>query len=891
MQFAGGLLIAGILGQFSPIGPHLVWWLTISICSISYYVLFRQRLSSPANQWPIDKWFRQHLYYRALIGALWGWPLTVLYTQPESVTLLLIVTAIYTFVVLMVALENVLNGTMAASTLPMVLVLLVVSGMSQNTTLLMIAAGLTVFGLVMIQISLIIRKIVRRVIDADYKREEMTQALIDKTQQQKILTQVIELDKERLQLLAEHSTDMIAMHAPNGRYLYVNEVVTEILGYKPSEIINTLPLDYVHPDDKAALIAAFKIAFDAGGKRQLGEFRMRRKDGSYIWVETSERQLPAKNDEEHLRTVTVSRDVEDRHAAAVALAAQQQTLETSFSSIRDAVITLSADGKVLFANEAALALSPQQTLLGLPMRAAFALKDEQGERPLDWTSLSLNQVTTVRMLAEQLHFFEMSVHRLQEPSSDLAAPSQVTPEVMKKKTLRDGYVVVLRNITQRRELEQELRLRAYTDALTGVMNRVAFEERLQAVSARVKRSGGSHALVFVDLDQFKIVNDTAGHHAGDALLKEIANTLRNAVREGDVVARLGGDEFALLLADCLVGDAKRRCQQVCDAVAAIDFEWETKQYPVGASFGVAMFDSDIESVESLMGRADAACYVVKDQGRNGVHLWTKDNVDSGRQFTDMNWVSRLQSALKERRILIYGQQIWDLETNSGHHLEVLISLRDVDGSLVSPIEFIPAAERYGVMPAIDHYVMEAVFRHIAPLQSQLLASDYRVAINLSGHTIGSDVALDSIRKLFHHYAINPSLICFEITETAALRNMAEAQRFLMALKNLGCQLALDDFGTGFSSFSYLKSLPVDILKIDGEFVREMLHKETDYAIVEGIHKVGQTMGLKTVAECVENEDILRELRALGVDYGQGMHLSQRRPLKEIISKKILDLKP
>ncbi|MDD9892632.1 MAG: EAL domain-containing protein [Gammaproteobacteria bacterium] len=493
----------------------------------------------------------------------------------------------------------------------------------------------------------------------------------------------------------------------------------------------------------------------------------------------------------------------------------------------------------------------------------------------------------VTLLGQATSYFEVSVHELQAADAVPDLTPELNQELLQQKALAQGYVLVLRNVTQRRQLEQQLRQRAYTDALTGAMNRAAFEERLQALAARIKRTGGSHALAFVDLDQFKIVNDTAGHHAGDALLKKIADTLRNSVREGDIVARLGGDEFALLLGDCMVTDARRRCQQVCDAVNAINFSWETRQYPVSASFGVAMFDKKVDSVETLMGRADAACYVVKDQGRNGVHMWTEDNVDSGRQFTDMNWVSRLQSALNEQRILIFAQQIWDLSDRTGYHLEVLISLRDVDGTLVSPVEFIPAAERYGLMPSIDHYVMEAVFKHIGPLQEQLLASNYRIAINLSGHTIGSEAALNEIRKLFHRYNIEPSLICFEITETAALQNMADAQRFLMALKELGCQLALDDFGTGFSSFSYLKSLPVDLLKIDGEFVREMLHKETDHAIVEGIHRVGHTMGLKTVAECVENADVLRELRAIGVTYGQGMFLSKRRPLKEIISKQTL----
>lgn len=889
VQVVSSLLFSILLSSFVPLQSSLLWSLAVSTVAISYLLVVRLRLARPSHTWHLPRWFREYLLYRVVMALLWTWPLYQVWLYPESALLFTTVSIIYALMVLAVSVTNIINGTLAASCLPLLVAALVFAFLSNSLKLLLLAAGITVFALVMIRVSLVIRQVVKYYARLGYERRESSNELRQKNLKERKLLKRISRDRARLQLLAENSTDVIALHDQNGRYLYLNEVLTEIVGYKPAELLNRSPLEFLHKDDRGRLLKAMRAERLPNGKRNLGEFRFRHKAGHYVWLEGYERTLPATEGQASAQTVTVAREVTERHNATVTIASQQQTLATSLGSIQDAVFTLDNDSRVLYANTAALGLLSDSEVIGQFFGEALSFKDERGKTPLAWGQLQQAHKRIVTLSGYQQSYFELSVHPLQPPTSVPGVPDAIALEVLAQQALKEGYVVVLRDISKHRALEQQLRQRAYTDALTSVMNRPAFEERLMALHKRIQRSGGHHALVYVDLDQFKIVNDTAGHHAGDALLKTIAGTLLKAVREGDIVARLGGDEFALLLADCAGSDARSRCQQVCDAVAAIRFQWQDRHYPVSASFGVALFNKSTESVEKLMGQADAACYVVKDQGRKGVHVWDAEDADSDRQLNDMNWISRLQSALDEQRILIYGQQIWALEDNTGKHLEVLISLRDIDGRLVPPNEFIPAAERYGLMPVIDHYVMRAVFQHIAPLQKELLDGGYRIAINLSGHTIGSDSALSQIRKLLHRYAIDASLVCFEITETAALQNIVDAQRFLLALKELGCQLALDDFGTGFSSFSYLKSLPVDMLKIDGEFVREMLHQETDYAIVEGIHKVGHTMGLSTVAECVENADILRELKAMGVTYGQGMFLSPRRPLKDIISQQSLAL--
>jgi Amt family ammonium transporter len=894
-QIIGAGIVSLAIAQYLPLAPWLAWWAVVVVSAVAYLLLTRSRLKQDEQLWPLERWFKEFLLYRFCIGLLWALPMASLYFEPASSALYLWVAFSYVLVVLAVSFVNLIRGTLLLSVAPMIMAGLLVAATTGSARVAVLALGLGGFGLLCMQLSYAMRKLVKRYLDIDHQRSKNSQELLEKTEQLGALVQSTAADKERLELLAQNSTDIIAMHAGSGRYLYINDTVTEVLGYQPAEMVGSMPLSYVHVDDQARILEARQSLLPRagqprGGKRLFAEFRMRHKQGHYVWLEVFERALPDRKNHSDIHSVTVARDVSQRHAVEVATATQRQILETSLRSIRDAVLTVDANGKVLYANKAAVDIAAHNDWSDALVNDWLPLRVQSGERRFIWKPALGKQKQIVALQAEQRRLFELSSHIL---SSDLNIPGlapALAQELLQASPLHQGHVLVLRDITERLALEQQLRRRANTDTLTGVLNRAAFEDKLQAAFQRVQRVGGSHALVFADLDQFKVVNDTAGHAAGDVLIKGIAKALAAAVREGDVVARLGGDEFALLLMDCHANDALRRCQQVCDAVSEVDFEWGGKRFPVGASFGVAMLDKDMETTELAMGRADAACYVVKDRGRRGVHLWAADSLDSGRQATDMNWVSRLQSALKEQRILIFGQQIWSLSGNNSSHVEVLISLREGDGSVSPPSEFIPAAERYGLMPAIDHYVIRAVFKHLAPLQQGLLAANYRVAINLSGHTIGSDKALDDIRKLFHRYAIAPQLICFEITETTALQNIADAQRFLQTLKDMGCQLALDDFGTGFSSFSYLKSLPVDMLKIDGEFVREMLHSETDHSIVESIHNVGRTMGLATVAECVESSDLAKELAAIGVDYGQGVFLSQRLPLKDIISSKLLSAK-
>ena len=886
MQLSGGLLAALYGSQYAPLHICLAWWAVGCLLSLVYYALERSNTNTHRSSHDLDRAFLQLRIYRGLLGVLWSAPLVLLFQTDFPLQASLEILAVYFLFCIWASISSVVRFSYLLMIAPVLLVVTGVLFAQQDKLVIAVVLALYCFAAFMVRITLIMRDAVKRYITLDYKQHESHALLKKQASTLKHLNKKMTLNKERLELLAENSTDIIAMHDQDGRNLYINHVATEITGYTIKELLSYHPLELTHPDDRNSILRPLYAKALATDERLLAEYRLVHKNGQVIWIEVSLRRLPA-TPGQPLRIVSVARDITERHKVAAELVTRQQTLETSLRSLRDAVVTLTHEGVAVYANSNARHLFNTQHPIGQPILSLLPLRDAMGIEVVSFESLVEKGQNVYSLVSgDKDQVFDVSIGPLKTPFSEFQDGEQ--EQRLTAQSLQTGYVLLLRDITERRELEEELRRRAYTDPLTAVLNRSAFDEHLHAVYERLSRVGGSHALVLVDLDQFKVVNDTAGHHAGDELLILIAEALKQSVREGDVVARLGGDEFAVLLLDCPRLDAEYRAQQVCDAISNIHFDWGGKHYPVSASFGVAMFDNAKDSVEVVMGRADSACYVVKDQGRNGVHLWTKDNADSGRQATDMDWVTRLQTAMNEQRIMIYGQHIWPLQRDDRRqHLEVLISFRDIDGSLISPVQFIPAAERYGLMPAIDHYVIEAVFKYIAPLQNRMTGDTHRIAINLSGHTIGSDTSLNNIRKLFHHYAIKPELICFEITETAALQNMADAKRFLLALKKMGCDLALDDFGTGFSSFSYLKSLPVDVIKIDGEFVREMLHSPADYAIVEAVHKVGTEMGLVTVAECIENGSLLKEITALGVSYGQGHHLSDRQPIERLLNKHTL----
>jgi diguanylate cyclase (GGDEF)-like protein len=429
---------------------------------------------------------------------------------------------------------------------------------------------------------------------------------------------------------------------------------------------------------------------------------------------------------------------------------------------------------------------------------------------------------------------------------------------------------------ERRQAEQLLRHQASHDALTGLINRREFERQLAAALAEARDLGRRHALCYMDLDQFKVVNDTCGHGAGDELLKQLVAELKGGIRETDTLARLGGDEFGLLLQNCSLDSAVRAADNLLERVGRFRFAWLGKTFEIGVSMGLVPIDAGSGDVSSLLGAADVACYAAKDLGRNRLHVYRGDDVEVSRRRGEMHWVSRLKQALRDGRFRLFAQPIVAARGGEQRDREVLLRLVGEEGELVLPDAFVPAAERYGVMTAIDRWVVEQVTAGSDRWRSA--RPEAGCSINLSGSSLNDEGFLRFLREVIDGRGLPPEILCFEITETAAIVNLSKAAYFIRELKALGCRFALDDFGSGLSSFSYLKSLPVDYLKIAGSFVRGVADDPVDSAMVESINKIGHLLGLETIAEYVEREAVMRKAREIGVDYLQGNAIAVPRPL-------------
>lgn len=451
----------------------------------------------------------------------------------------------------------------------------------------------------------------------------------------------------------------------------------------------------------------------------------------------------------------------------------------------------------------------------------------------------------------------------------------------------DLVIGVMRDISEQKTAKLHMENLAIHDELTGLLNRREFMSRLERTVLDAILQGGKHVLLYLDLDQFKVVNDTCGHIAGDELIRRVAGVIKQYVRASDMVGRLGGDEFAVLLLDCSAEKASEVGETIRQAMAAFRFTWEERSFDLGVSIGIAALTEGVADAKSLLSLADAACYVAKEKGRNRVQLYF-GGVDCVRKRTEMDWVSRITHALDENRFRLYYQSVEPVLTAVSCHIhkEILIRMLDAQSNVVLPGQFLPAAERYNMMGTIDRWVIHEVFSRKAGGWREAMAGcagkgtvcTSFTAINLSGASMNDESFFVFLREQIKAYAVPPGAVCFEITETVAVHNLQRVSSFITELKALGFLFALDDFGSGVSSFNYLKALPVDFIKIDGSFVRGIAHSELDLRIVESIVYVARAMGLKTIAEFVENDEILVKLRDIGVDYAQGFGIHKPEPM-------------
>lgn len=598
----------------------------------------------------------------------------------------------------------------------------------------------------------------------------------------------------------------------------------------------------------------------------------RRKDGTLVNV--SVLGSPILFGEDRIGVYGIYRDITERKRAESALAHERDLAEVTLHAIGDAVIRTDQSGRIQYMNPVAQELTgwSDEQARGVDLVTVFRIiNEETGEVMASPVEECLR---TQRVVGVANHAVLLARHGKQYAIEDNAAP------IRDRDGRLIGVVLVFRDVSERRRTADKIAWQASHDALTGLVNRFEFERRLEHVLRSPIPGERRHAMLYMDLDQFKVVNDTCGHPAGDEMLRQLTGVLTCEVRDQDTLARLGGDEFGLLLTNCSLDDALAVAEKLIDIIQSFRFVWEEKTFTIGVSIGVVEIDEASTSLSALLGAADSACYSAKERGRNRIRVYRDQDADIAQRHDEMSWVSRITEAFEADRFLLFHQRIVPLhDAEKGHqHSELLLRMRDPDGKMIAPNNFIPSAERYSLMPRLDRWVIEHAFQSIKRrLEAEPGAPEETYSINISGTTLNDEHFVAFVRDMFAVYKIPARMICFEITETAAIANLHEAATFVHRIRSLGSRISLDDFGSGLSSFAYLKALDVDFLKIDGAFVKDMADDPVDCAMVETIHRVGRIMGIRTVAEYVESAAVLAKLGEIGVDYAQGTAVHEPEP--------------
>ncbi len=671
--------------------------------------------------------------------------------------------------------------------------------------------------------------------------------------------------ESQLQTILNNTLDAIVILNRLGRISGFYLSAQQMFGYSEYEILGK-PLSVLFP-------APFNRRFDLlisqnkNGKplKFIEQVKSLKSGGELFYSDVAINTI---FEDEELQYIVTIKDITERQLAQEALYREKEQAQVTLSSIADGVITTDIIGQINFLNPAAMKLTgySHEELINQRLDRVITIQSERKNLPVFECISTGQQVDSISgdVLIDK-NGNRLVIHQVASPIHN-----QVGDTV--------GAVMIFRDVSKSHRLASRLSWQASHDELTQLVNRREFERELDQVIDKARNEGSEHCLCFMDLDKFKVVNDTCGHVAGDELLRQLADIFRTQIRGADTLARLGGDEFAVILNKCALGPAVNVAEEIRAAVEDFRFGWGGQSFQIGVSIGLVMIDATSTDLEDVFKAADSACYAAKEAGRNRVHIYSQDDKEISQRRGEAQWVVRIQNALENNRFQLHYQPIVPLNRaeNDSVHYEILIRMIGEQGETVPPGAFIPSAERYQLMAKIDTWVIEHLFAWMD--QHWDFSGQDVFAINLSGQSLADDNLLYRVKQLLDHHQIPPDRICFEITETSAISNLSQAQLFIDELKQIGCRFALDDFGSGLSSFAYLKSLAVDYLKIDGAFVKDMAVDPIDRAMVESIHNIGSVLRLKTIAEFVEDDEILKALNEVGVDYAQGYGVARPKAL-------------
>ena len=681
--------------------------------------------------------------------------------------------------------------------------------------------------------------------------------------------------EQELSRILDDMVDTYFNVGPNGRIARVSPSIETMLGYEVDEIKDRSWNDlFADQHDATEFRNALESSF---GNLQGYEARLLHRDGNEVWASINAHYRQDANGNPD-GFEGVARDTTEARLAKDALFREKELWQVTLASIADGVITTDLDGRASYLNSVAEKMT------------GWSSDEAREHHLLDVLQLGneKNPETPVELPLEEW-LEKGNEAELKDPAilfrRDRAGESAIELSGAPIRNLQSeviGSVMVFHDVTNLRALAMQLAYQATHDALTGLINRVEFDTRLEQAIHSANRSEKHHAMFYMDLDQFKIVNDTCGHPAGDELLKQVSGLLRNALRESDLLARLGGDEFGVLLVGCPLSKAETIADKLRKLVEDFRFTWEDNLFRIGVSIGIVPIVDTETSITDLMRAADSACYVAKENGRNQYHVSRLDDEKIAEQHGQMQWMQRIQRAVEKDEFTLYFQPIQAIEGSLEQrtHGELLLRLIEDKGGdeerIVQPSAFLPAAERYHLMPVIDRWVLGKALRYLAE-NTSATRNIATCSINLSGQSLSDMKMFSFITDLIAETEIDPRRLCFEITESAVIANMDIASQFINGLRGIGCRFSLDDFGSGLSTFDYLKRLPVDYVKLDGVLVRDVATSRVSQAMVHAVNYVVHVMGMKSIAEYVESEAIVEALRKLSVDYAQGYAIGKPKP--------------